>query len=142
MNARFFIDTNVFVYAVDETDPAKAATALHLLQFGRASRLGVISYQVVQEFFHVATRKFRRPLRPLDLEAFLVQLFQPLVGVESSLDLFRRGLALQRENRLPWYDALIVAAAQQAGCRTLYTEDLQNGQRFGALKVENPFVAG
>jgi predicted nucleic acid-binding protein len=63
-----------------------------------------------------------------------------MLRVHSSQALYSEGLALQSRYRMSWYDALIVCAAQQAGCNTLYSEDLQHGQRFGSLRVVNPFL--
>lgn len=140
MSVRCFLDTNVFVYLLDRLAPNKAARAEQLIRDGLASGAAAISYQVVQEYCNVVTRRISPVLRPVDLEVQFAQVFGPMLAVESSLWLFRQALELQRQHHLAWYDALIVAAAQEAECRILYTEDLQNGQRFGSLRVENPFL--
>ena len=100
----------------------------------------MIRYQVVQEFCNVITRKILTPLPPLELEAYLFKVFRPLLAIESSMWQFRQALGLQRDDLLPWYDALIVATAQEAECGILYREDFQHGRRFGGVLVQNPFA--
>ena len=100
---------------------------------------GIISYQVIQEFFNVALKKNSLKLRPEDAQQLLATIFHPLLAVHSSITLFGEAIHLQKRHRLSWYDSLIVAAAQQAKCSILYTEDLHHGQRFGDLIVQNPF---
>lgn len=139
MSGRYFFDTNVFVYRFDHTAPAKAARADALIKSGLDLGNAVISYQVVQEFCNVITRKILAPLRSLELEAYLFKVFRPLLAIESSMWLFGLALELQRDHRLAWYDALIVAAAQEAECGILYSEDFQHGRRFGTILVQNPF---
>lgn len=141
-DTRYFLDTNIFVYALHPEVPGKAARAQDLIETAITSGRGVVSYQVVQEFFSVALRKFSHPIARSDHDRTLSQTFRPLLAVESSLALFRQALDLHRASRLSWYDALIVAAAQEAACTVLYSEDLQHGQRFGSLTVQNPFLEG
>lgn len=140
MSVRFFLDTNVFICLLDATAPGKASRAAELVHTGLNEGAAAISYQVAQEFLNVVTRKIRPALRASDVRHYLDEVFEPLLQVESSLDLFRQALTLQSDHRLAWYDALIVAAALVAGCTILYTEDLQHGQRFGPLTVQNPFL--
>lgn len=140
MNGKFFLDTNIFVYAVDRAAPAKAAKADKLIDLAIASRRGVVSYQVVQEFFNVAIRKFPRPMSIEESEQYLAAVFRPLLAVHSSLGLFSEALFLQQRYRFGWFDSLMMASALQAGCATFYSEDLQHGFQVGELRVENPFV--
>ena len=79
-------------------------------------------------------------MRPADADQYLGTVFRPLLGVHSSQALFAEALHLQAKSALSWYDALIVSAAIQAQCKWLFTEDLQHGQRFGSLRVANPFL--
>jgi predicted nucleic acid-binding protein len=140
MSGRFFIDTNVFVYSFDHTARKKAARAKQLIREALATQKGVTSYQVAQEFFNVALKRFARPMRAAEAERYLGTVFRPLVAVHSSMALFGEAMRLFGQGGLSWFDALIVVAAQQAGCDVLYTEDLQHGQKFGNLRVVNPFV--
>jgi predicted nucleic acid-binding protein len=122
MSDKFFLDTNIFVYSFDQLAGLKARKAAQLIREALTTHKGVISYQVVQEFFNVALRRFAQPMQPSDASQYLGAVFRPLLAVHS------------------WYDSLIVSAAIQARCDLLYTEDLQHGQRFGALQVKNPFL--
>lgn len=137
--ARFFLDTNIFLYAFDETRPEHARRAQALIESGLKTGLGVVSYQVMQEFCNVAL-KVIRPLRAPDLDAYLDHTFARLELAAASLPLLHRALRLNERNRVSWYNALILAAAQAANCRILYSEDLQHGQQFDQVRVENPFL--
>jgi len=139
MSDRFFLDTNLFVYSFDRSAPEKARMAKALIREALASHKGVVSYQVVQEFFNVALRKFARPMEMHEAEQYLVTVFRPLLAVHSSAGLYAEALRLQGHGGLAWYDALMVAAAAQAECGVLLSEDLQDGRRFGSVRVENPF---
>ena len=140
MSDRFFLDTNIFVYSFDQSLPAKAQRALQLIREALSTQRGVVSYQVVQEFFNVALRKFAQPMLPTDASQYLGTVFAPLLAVHSSQALYGEALQLQAQKQLSWYDSLIVASAIQSKCDLLYTEDLQHGQRFGGLQVRNPFL--
>jgi predicted nucleic acid-binding protein len=140
MSDKYFLDTNILVYSVDPLSLRKRKLARNLVAGGATGKLGIISYQVVQEFVNVAVGKFQAAFRESDLEAFLRSVLFPMMAVPSSTLLFLDALRLQDRNRLSWYDSLIVAAAIQGECRILYSEDLQHGRRFGDLVVENPFL--
>ena len=140
MKGRFFLDTNIFVYSFDSTAPAKARRATQLIDTAVTTRKGVVSYQVVQEFVNLALRKFVQPMSVAEVEQYLGTVFRPLLTVHSSPALFSEALHLNGKHRLSWYDSLIVAAALEARCSTLYSEDLQPGRTFGELTIENPFL--
>ena len=140
MSARFFLDTNIFVYSFDPAAPAKAKRATELIRQAIATRKGVVSYQVVQEFFNVALRRFIPAMTTTEAEQYLSTAFRPLLAVHSSQALYGEALRLQWKHKLSWYDSLIVSSAVEAECGILYSEDLQAGQRFGELLVKNPFV--
>jgi predicted nucleic acid-binding protein len=141
MSDKFFLDTNIFVYSFDQSAPQKAARAEQLIRTALASQQGVISYQVVQEFLNVALKRFAQPMHAADATLYLGTVFRPMLRVHSSAALFAQALGLHGEHGLSWYDALIVAAALEAGCTRLYSEDLQHGRRFGGLRIENPFLS-
>lgn len=140
MNDRFFLDTNIFVYEMSSGVPSKQAVASGLVQDALKSGKGVISFQVVQEFFSVAFRRFAPPMSPSEADQVLAATFRPLLAVHSSYALYGRALELTRAHSISWYDSLIVAAALEAACRILYTEDLQHGQQFEKVTVRNPFL--
>lgn len=140
MNGRFFLDTNIFVCSFDRRAAQKARRASQLILEAIESRKGTVSYQVVQEFFNVALRSFAAPMTAAEGEQYLSYVFRPLMAVNSSQSLYGEALRLRERYRLAWFDALIVTAAIEAQCSILYSEDLQNGQKFGNLEVRNPFV--
>jgi predicted nucleic acid-binding protein len=140
MSVRFFIDTNVFVYSLETADQKRSKISEDLITEAVKSGRGVVSYQVVQEFLHLALRRFTKRMTVMDAEQYLNGVFQPLLSVHSSPALYVDALHLHGRYQLAWYDSLIVAAAMQANCEVLYSEDLQHGQRFGKMQVRNPFL--
>ena len=127
-----FFDTNVLVYAF--LDVEKRGRALETLTRG-----GVISAQVLNEFTHVAHRKRRRSWPEIEAALGVIRdWFRDIVPVTSATHAAAVGLA--RDHSLAFYDALILAAAIEAGCETLFSEDFQHGRRFGDLMVVNPFL--
>jgi predicted nucleic acid-binding protein len=135
-----FIDTNVFIYLFDETAPAKRAIAERLIQRALTDGSAAISHQVVQETLNVLTRKLKRPLQPADARRFMDQVLAPLWRVMPSVALYHRALDLQARWQISFYDSLVVAAALLEGCKRLYSEDLQAGQRIEGLVIANPFA--
>jgi predicted nucleic acid-binding protein len=140
MSARFFLDSNIFIYSFDVASPAKAQRSLELIREAATTRQGIVSFQVVQEFFHFALRRITPPMTVPDAREYLSTVFRPLLIAHSSEGLYAHALHLHGRFRLSWYDSLIVASAMDAECRILYSEDLQHGQTFGELKVRNPFL--
>lgn len=139
MNGRFFLDTNIFVYSFDTSATAKLRRSMQLIRQAVATGKGVVSYQVVQEFFNVALRRFAPPMTVAEAEQYLGTVFRPLLAVHSSPAFFAEALRLQDRYRFSWYDSLIVMGAIEARCSILYSEDMQHGQKFGDLRIENPF---
>jgi predicted nucleic acid-binding protein len=140
MNDRFFLDTNILVYSFDQSTSRKTDEADRLINQGLTTGKGVISYQVVQEFFNVAYRRFPEPMHLEEAEQFLTSVLRPLWTVHSSPALFFRALQILERFHVQWYDALIVAGALEAKCGILYSEDFQNGQKFDDLEIRNPFL--
>ena len=126
-----FLDTNVLIYLL--TDDPRNARAFEL-----ARSDAVISVQVLNEFTSVARRKHALSW---DDVARAVAGFRAYLKVEPvTVDLHERALEIARRHRFSIYDACILAAAEKAGCRTLYTEDMQHGQVIGGLTIRNPFL--
>lgn len=140
MSGRFFIDTNVFVYSVDGTSPRKASRATELIREGIRTRTGIVSYQVVQEFFNVALRRFRHQISTGDALNYLQMTFRPLLAIQSSQGLYAEALRISDRFQIPWFDSLIVAGAIEAECEILYSEDFQDRQKIGSMTVVNPFL--
>jgi predicted nucleic acid-binding protein len=140
MNDRGFLDTNVIVYAFDQASFGKSRTARQLITDGVNEGRSILSFQVIQEFVNVMLKGFRIMLARPDLESFIETALFPLAAISTTQALILEGLRVQAAYHLSWYDSMIVAAALQGKCRVLYSEDFQHGQRFGDLRVENPFL--
>lgn len=140
MSDRFFVDTHVFVSSFDASSAKRAKIAAGIIKKGLETGKGTISYQIVQEFFNVALRRFVRPMSLADAEQYLSITFRPLLAVHSSESLYAEALRLHHRDRVSWFDALILASALEAEGSILYSEDFQHGRSYGSLKVHNPFV--
>ena len=138
--ARYFLDTNIFIYTFDLQSPQKAKRAENLIADALGRGWVMISYQVAQEFVAVARKSFQNPMSCEQIERYWVTTLRPLLAVHSSPGLFTRALDLARRDQLSWYDSLIVAAALHVECEILYSEDMQHGRRFGGLVIQNPFI--
>ncbi|MFY7694795.1 MAG: PIN domain-containing protein [Cyanobium sp.] len=134
---RSFIDTNILVYADDAFDPRKQQLALDLVVDLRARQEGVLSTQVLKEYFVTATRK-------LGLEAHIarqrVTQFGRFELIQPTLDMLLAAMDLQQNHSLSFWDALILQTASAARCRVLYSEDMQAGARIGEVFIVNPFT--
>jgi predicted nucleic acid-binding protein len=136
MAPKDFFDTNVLIYAVAKNDP-RASKAEALLASG-----GIVSIQSLNEFVSVARRKLGMTWKELKEFVDLICILCP-DPVPISLDTHRGALAIAEKYGYGIYDALIVSAALEAGCRTLYSEDLQDGQIINRqLMIRNPFRSG
>ena len=133
-----FVDTNVLLYAVSE-DPAEAGKrdrARHVL----SERDLAVSVQVLQEFYFQATRTTRA--RRLSSESAL-RFLEPILLLRIQAmtpDVFLDAVEISRRFQLSYWDAAIIAAAQILGCEAIYTEDLNPGQHYGAIRALNPFA--
>jgi predicted nucleic acid-binding protein len=139
MSVDLFIDTNVFIYQLDTRDARKHAIAERIVSEALAAENACVSFQVIQECLNTMLRKAEITLDAAATRAYLDTVLAPLHRVASSLELYRKALDLQQRWKFSFYDSLIVAAALQAGCKRLLSEDLQHGQRIESLRIENPF---
>lgn len=142
MSAESFIDTNLFIYQLEALDERKSAQADRIIREGIETRNACISFQVVQECLNTALRKAEIPLSTDQTRHYLKYVLAPLFRVPASIALYDRALEVQARYGYSFYDSLIVAAALDAGCTRLYSEDLQDGQRIEGLTIENPFTRG
>ena len=135
-----FVDTNVLVYADDARDADKQRRCQEWLKALWASQKGRLSTQVLNEYYVAATRKPPKPLTQGDARAKVrrLQLWQPLAIDHQTVE---TAWAVEARFGLNYWDALIVASSSHAGCAALLTEDLQHGQKIGALAIVNPFRA-
>ena len=136
--AEVMLDSNVLVYALSDAPPERkkrntAATLLAEQDFGT-------SYQVLMETWIVATRKMDKPVPERKVAVFLDRVLA-FPCVPGAADLYRQAFRLSRRYEIHPYDAAIVAAAQELGAHTLYSEDLSDGQEYDGVRVANPFLA-
>ncbi len=136
---KFFLDTNIFVYTFESRSVSKRVLAQDLVSGALDTRRGVISYQVVQEFLNVATRKFAKPMKVPEAELYLARILMPLCEVFPDSSLYSQALSISSETGFSFYDSLIVASAIATECAILWTEDLQDGQRIRGVEIRNPF---
>jgi predicted nucleic acid-binding protein len=137
---RTFIDTNILVHGhgVDDADPRAATARTELARLWRSGH-GVLSTQVLQEFYAVATRKLKPPL-PKAQARGIVALYADWCTVATDPTLIVSASRLEETDSLQFWDALIIEAALRAGAKRLLSEDLQHGRTFGTLTVANPFA--
>jgi len=135
----FFLDTNVLVYSFDIANIEKRRTAHRLVAAALTSQRGTISTQVVQEFLSISLRRFASPIKVTDLREYLDTVLAPLCLHFPSVAFYTQALMIQVETGYSWYDSLIVTAALELGCTTLFTEDMQDGRVIRGLVIRNPF---
>ena len=135
---KVFLDTNLIVYANDARDAQKQTRAIELVSAAMRDGTGVISTQVMQEYAVVAHGKLRQ-----DPDTILRQLLllESLEVVQITPALIRRALELQFRYQIEFWDASILAAAEHSRCQVLWSEDLNPGQLYATVRVENPLAA-
>jgi predicted nucleic acid-binding protein len=138
MKDRFFLDTNILVYAYDGHDPNKQKIAQSLVIEGLELDTGILSVQVLGEFFSVVTRQIKRLMSPDEAREAIV-LFSNLPIQEIDLTLVQRAIETHKIYGISYWDSLIVAAAERAQCKSILTEDLNDGQVYHGISVSNPF---
>lgn len=136
MPARSFFDTNVLVYADDQQDAAKQRRAVELFNEHRRSRTGVVSMQVLQEYFVTVTRKLGLDARDARRKVELLSRFDVVVPEPNDV---LAAIDLHRLHGISFWDAMIVRAAKQAGCNTLFSEDMQDAWEIDGVQIVNPF---
>ncbi|MBC7821552.1 MAG: PIN domain-containing protein [Planctomycetaceae bacterium] len=138
MGDKVFFDTNVLVYAYDQRDPNKQSQAQALLLKATQSQTAVLSAQVLGEFFVVVTRKIPQPMTSSEAAEVIAELGAMDV-MPLDLSLVQRAIATQQTYGVSYWDSLIIAAAERAGCVRIFSEDLNSGQLYHGVEVQNPF---
>lgn len=136
MAERRFFDTNILVHAHDANEPRKRKTARKLLTAHLADQTAVFSTQVLQEYFVAATRVGL----PAELAQQHVATYAQANVVQVTTELILAAIDLHRLHRISFWDSLVVRAARAGGCGVMLTEDLQHGQTYDGVRVENPFL--
>ncbi len=137
MSAPDFLDTNVLVYGYDPTKPRKQRIAQELIRKALAGEI-VISVQVLAEFAATLLHKVSPAARPEVLISVLDAL-APITTIPNDSEMVRRALQVRAQYGLHFYDGMIVAAAERAGCKRIWSEDMNPGQQYFGILVENPF---
>ncbi len=132
-----FFDTNVLVYCTDAAEPRKQSRARALVAQSTAAGEAVTSTQVLIELFHTLTRKQKMPP---DVAQALTQAYAGWQVIGSDNALVSAALARSVQQQWSIWDAMVIEAASRSGARTLYTEDLQHGQRIGGMTIVDPFA--
>ena len=135
---RYFIDSNVLLYRYDELNPVKRDHAKLWLAWLWENKCGVVSWQVLQEFYWNALRKFRVPP---EVARHRVKLMSEWHPPQVTMALVERAWHWTDQSQVTFWDGLIVAAAERIGCRYLLSEDFQTGRQFGSITILNPFDA-
>lgn len=138
MSGNFF-DSNILLYLLDGSAPRKRDVARRLVYQALISGDSAVSFQVVQESLNVITTKVPTPLTSDGTEEFVHKILFPLWKVHPSRGLYLKGMAIKSRYEYSFYDSLIIAAALELGCRTLYSEDMHHGHQIEGLTIENPF---
>jgi predicted nucleic acid-binding protein len=139
MSDKCFVDTNILVYAHDSSAGTKHPQARSLVEALWDSGLGVLSTQVLQEFCVSVRRRAARPWA-LDELRERIQDYLSWEVVVNNRESALHALALEQRWQIPFWDALILHAAESSGCSILYSEDFSHGQAYGSIRVINPFA--
>jgi predicted nucleic acid-binding protein len=135
-----FLDSNVLIYQFDRKALQKRSIARDIVADALTTNSALISFQGVQETLNVITRKLPIPMAELDVQDVLNNILLPLMRVMPSAALYTDALRIAQRYQFSFYDSMIVAAAQSAGCKRLLTEDMQHGQVIDGLRIVNPFI--
>ncbi|MFZ3341828.1 MAG: PIN domain-containing protein [Terriglobales bacterium] len=137
MSARSFFDTNILVYADDKSAAAKQSIAINLVASHRQAGTGVVSLQVLQEYFVTVTRKLgvnpQVARRKVELLAEFDVATPDVTDILAAID-------LHRLHTLFFWDALILRSAKQTGCSVVFSEDMQHGKEIDGMRIVNPFL--
>ena len=132
-----FFDTNVLVYAQDDSNPEKRAIAIDLITHAlEVNHDGCISTQVLQEFCNTMYKKTKRTKEEIDT---MLDGFRDLLATDVTIDLVRHAIEVKEEYGIQFYDALIVSTAEKLGCTEIVSEDLNPDQTYRGMAVVNPF---
>ena len=139
MKGADFFDTNILVYAYDRHSPDKQQTAQNIILSGIREGNGVLSTQVLSEFFVIVTKKIDKPLSVRDARDIIKYMGQMKVQ-EIDVLIIERALDALEQYKISYWDSLIIAAAERAQCNRILSEDLNAGQIYHGIEVTNPFL--
>ena len=139
MIVKVFVDTNILVYAYDRGAGTRHAKAFRLIEQLWQHGNGILSTQVLQEFYVNVRRKAQRPVTAEQARALIsdYMAWNPIVNDGAAM---LDAIDLEKRFQLSFWDSLILAAAQKGGASIIYSEDFNHGQKFGSVEVRNPFL--
>lgn len=137
MTEKFFIDTNILIYTIDNHYPKKKIISRELIAKLFEDASGIISTQVLQEFYYTAVNKLNSD--PKIIKA-LLKSFEDLEIVQINTTIIHNAIDCSITNKISFWDALIITAAESANCNKLFSEDLNNGQIINGVEIVNPFI--
>jgi predicted nucleic acid-binding protein len=138
MKDKYFVDSNILVYANDRSEKVKHERAKQILFDGISKQDIAVSTQVLSEFYVTVTKKIKIKL-PVDIAKKEIELLRTIEIVEIDFNLIIQAINISTKNNLSYWDALILSAAQKARCTILYSEDLSTGQTMDTVTIINPF---
>jgi len=136
-NAKSFIDLNILIYALDQADPAKQQKARVLLKTLQEKESGVISTQVLQEFYVVSTAKLKLNVALVKKIIVTLKYFKTIT---VDLKMIDEAIDCSALNKISFWDALVVTTAKASGCHSIWSEDLGHGQLIDGVRIINPFI--
>ena len=136
-----FVDSNILIYAEDGASAAKQTAALQWIEHLWRARTGRISTQVLNEFYVNVTRKLKPPMPQGDARATVRRFAAGWNPWQIDQATVETAWAMEARHGLPYWDCLVLAAAQHSGCALVLSEDMQHEGRYGAVQVINPFLA-
>lgn len=139
MSGKFFLDTNILVYAHDVSDPDKRNRSRELVFEAIRTGDGVMSPQVLSEFFVTVTRKIEVPI-PEEQARKVILLLRPICSVDLDATLVVKAVDVRKRWKVNYWDAMILAAAERGECAIVYSEDLSHEQHYGGVQVINPYA--
>lgn len=134
---KVFLDTNIWVYAADASDLTKMVAARQLVNRVRLENRIVVSVQSLGEFCNVTTRMYKRDFSKVWTALKMLEGFE-VVSADAETIAF--ALDIAEKHKIAFWDAMLVATASEAGCTTLYSEDLNHNQVISGVKIMNPFI--
>ena len=137
---RSFIDSNVLIYLYDTSEPHKREVAEHIVTRLIENGNGVLSVQVLGEFFFTVTRRIENPLS-IEEATSAIDRFDTMPTLDIDTAMVRRAIATHGRYGTTYWDSLIIAAAERAGCTAILSEDFNNGQSYHGMLAVNPFAA-
>lgn len=139
MTGKIFLDTNIIVYAHDRSSGKKNLIAEDILRYLWESKRGIISVQVMQEFYVIITRKIPRPFKIKDAKKIIEYLMTWQVVINDSHTVLS-AIDIQKKHKFSFWDSLILQSSIQGNADMLFSEDLSDGFAIGNLEIINPFV--